>query len=162
MKGKSFSMSIEYPKDVIDRMELDTHIVTYNEMRDAIAYTMVSNTGRACKEAEDIAAQGAQQLLNFYGFSDNVLDNVLTPHERSVFWDMEDEGIIKRGKGMEILLIGGKTWKIRYWELNKKNIVKYSKAYNEAKESPPAEDLEQLYQNVTDEAWQHGAAEAHT
>ncbi|MEM5814248.1 MAG: DUF6015 family protein [Candidatus Aenigmatarchaeota archaeon] len=155
-------MSIEYPQDVIDRMELNARVIRYNEMRDAILYTMASK----CDKIDDDLKRGANEttdlLLNMFGYSDHVLDNVLDTPERGLFWMMEEGGVLKRGPGMEVILIRGKTWRVRYWSLNKQNILQYAEKYRRLKERPVEESVEKMYSELSDEAWRRGAVPAET
>lgn len=56
----------------------------------------------------------AQHVLNFFGYFDRIIDNVLEPEDRDAFYMLEDAGILKTERE-EITLYDGREWRIHYW-----------------------------------------------
>ena len=52
---------------------------------------------------EEQAYELAHHVLNFFGYSDRIIDNVLEPEDRDAFYMLEDGGILTtvRRKGVE-------------------------------------------------------------
>lgn len=62
------------------------------------------------EEAFDLA----QHVLNFFGYSNRIIDNVLEPEDRNAFYMLEDSGILSTERE-EITLYDGREWRIHYW-----------------------------------------------
>ena len=44
---------------------------------------------------EDESNYLAEHILNFFGFSDRIIDNVLHPEDRDTFYMLEDAGLME-------------------------------------------------------------------
>ena len=62
----------------------------------------------------DEAFDLAQHVLNFFGYSNRIIDNVLEPEDRDTFYMLEDAGILTTERE-EITLYDGREWRIHYW-----------------------------------------------
>ncbi|AAT42808.1 DUF6015 family protein [Picrophilus oshimae] len=69
-------------------------------------------------------------ILAFFGYDDYVLDNVLSPPERDVFYNLEEYGIVSTVRE-EVNIVKGKTWRINQWYLNKQKIMKLAEDKSE-------------------------------
>ncbi len=63
--------------------------------------------------------------MDFFGYDDRIIDNVLEHEERQLFYMLESEGILNTERE-EIILHDGRIWRIHYWLLKKKTILQYS------------------------------------
>lgn len=83
----------------------------------------------------------ADYVLTFFGFGDSIIDNILTPPDRDIFYMLEEMGILRTDME-EIILVKGKNWRIHYWEYRKDKIIEY--LIPEKKKSIPS--LSDLYE----------------
>ncbi len=93
------------------------NIVTVNELSTAI------------EEKLDIDAVEAKKYANivmdFFGFEDRIIDNALEQKDRQLFYMLETQGLLHTQREM-ITLVDGRQWRIHYWLLTKKTILRYS------------------------------------
>jgi len=90
-------------------------IVTINEVIKALEKKLNMTTEEAKKTATFI--------LDLFGFDDRILDNILDPAERKLFYRLEAEGLVSSTRE-EIVLHNGQCWRIHYWILQKQTILK--------------------------------------
>jgi DNA-binding transcriptional ArsR family regulator len=64
-------------------------MITVEELTTAIKNS-IDNKGMLEEQANDLA----QRVLNFFGYSDRIIDNVLEPEDRDAFYMLEDAGIL--------------------------------------------------------------------
>ena len=81
-------------------------IVTVEELTQAIRNSP-DNKGIPEEEAYDIA----RHVLNFFGYSDRIIDNVLEPEDRDMFYMLEDATILTTERE-ETTLYDGREWRI--------------------------------------------------
>ncbi|MEM5804448.1 MAG: hypothetical protein QXU82_01175 [Candidatus Aenigmatarchaeota archaeon] len=105
-------------------------------------------------------------IMNYFGYSDTILDNNIDTEERDLFWKLEDDGILKgewgweetfprRYEGLPLTPAGGqKIWRVYHWTLKISNIRKLNSA---KKESKPVEE-ENVYSGLPHEVWERGEA----
>ncbi len=86
-----------------------SRIVTLEELAQAIQNSP-DNKGME----EDQAYELALHVLNFFGYSDRIIDNILEPEDRDAFYMMEDAGILTTERE-ETTLYDGREWRIHYW-----------------------------------------------
>ncbi len=55
----------------------------------------------------------AEYLLGFFGYGTEVVDNVLRPNDRDVFYMLEEEGLLGT-RQEEVLVTPGKLWRLHY------------------------------------------------
>ena len=63
----------------------------------------------------------ARHVLNFFGYSEGIIDNVLEPEDRDAFYQLEDNGILTTERE-ETTLYDGREWRIHYWLFKKDRI----------------------------------------
>jgi len=94
---------------------------------------------------EDDAVKSAEAVLGLFGFEDRVIDNILEPQDRQLFYALERAGFIR--PGMEVVtLYDSREWRIHYWILEKgsiRNASKFSDKNGEKKERT-------IYDNLPD------------
>ena len=100
------------------------------------------------KEKE--ARQMAQHVMNFFGYSERIIDNVLEPEDRDAFYMLEDSGLLTTERE-ETTLYDGREWRIHYWIFRKEKIMQLVKTAK-AKEAAP--DFEpSIYDDVPEDIW---------
>lgn len=93
------------------------NIVTVNELSTAIEETLDIDTVEAKKYANIV--------MDFFGFEDRIIDNTLEQKDRQLFYMLETQGLLHTQREM-ITLVDGRQWRIHYWLLTKKTILRYS------------------------------------
>src|SRR2546422_4726264 len=103
-------------------------IPTKTEKGPASALT-VEDLTRAIKNSidragmkEEEARAMAQHVLNFFGYSERIIDNVLEPEDRDAFYMLEDSGILTTERE-ETTLYDGREWRIHYWVVPEERIA---------------------------------------
>ena len=97
------------------------------------------------------AKMTAIHVLNFFGFGDRIIDNMLEPEDRDTFYMLEDLDILETERE-ETTLWDGREWRIHYWILNKDKIVEI--ATDGPKEVVvEEEDVGDIYGELPDELW---------
>src|SRR2546422_7007462 len=76
---------------------------------------------------EEEARAMAQHVLNFFGYSERIIDNVLEPEDRDAFYMLEDSGILTTERE-ETTLYDGREWRIHYWMFRKERIAQLVEA----------------------------------
>lgn len=70
---------------------------------------------------DEQARRMAQHVLNFFGYSERIIDNILEPEDRDAFYQLEDTGILTTERE-ETTLYDGREWRIHYWLFRKERI----------------------------------------
>jgi len=87
----------------------------------------VGHDGMRPEDARSIAAH----VLNFFGFNERIIDNVLEPDDRDTFYMLEDTGILETERD-ETTLYDGREWRIHYWMFRKDRIFELAREEAEA------------------------------
>ena len=103
---------------------------------------------RAGMKDEEARAM-AQHVLNFFGYSERIIDNVLEPEDRDAFYMLEDSGILTTERE-ETTLYDGREWRIHYWMFRKDRIAELVQA---AKAREAQQRGETVYDGVPDDIW---------
>ena len=88
---------------------------------DSLAKAIRRSIGHDGMRPED-ARTVAAHVLNFFGFNERIIDNVLEPDDRDTFYMLEDRGILETERD-ETTLYDGREWRIHYWMIRKDRIV---------------------------------------
>lgn len=99
-------------------------IVTIEDMKVAISKTL------GTEMTEEEVSQLATHVMSFFGFREVIIDNKLTARDRDMFYQLENEGLLKTDNE-EATLKKGKRWRIHYWVLNRDYIIKLSRGPEE-------------------------------
>ena len=99
----------------------------------------------------DEAKMTAMHILNFFGFGERIIDNMLEPEDRDTFYLLEDLDLLETERE-ETTLWDGREWRIHYWVLNKEKI--FEMARGEVVEKRESEEEEEdIYSELPDEIW---------
>ena len=97
------------------------------------------------------ARRYADIVLDLFGFDDYVLDNLLDNTDRRLFYLLEEKGLV-RSQREEFVLFDGRTWRIHYWLLQRRDIVGVVKPFlRDAAVSRRASGT--IYSNLPDRLW---------
>lgn len=122
-------------------------MITVDNLTQAIENSIDDGNGLSREEAYDLA----QHVLNFFGYSERIIDNVLEPEDRDAFYMMEDVGILFTERE-EITLYDGREWRIHYWLFNRGRINYLME--KKPKSFKKVDDSESVYRTeVTDDMW---------
>jgi len=92
----------------------------------------------------------AEYLMGFFGYSDQIIDNMLTLADRDVFYMLEEEGFLTTYQE-EVHLTNGQTWRIHYWALKKDQILRMARL--EEIKQLDVDDNSRVYDEVSEEMW---------
>jgi hypothetical protein len=127
----------------------DERIVTVDVLTAAIQESI--KVGEHHHMDKDAAREMAQHVLNFFGYNDRILDNVLEPEDRDAFYMLEETDMLKTDRE-ETTLYDGREWRIHYWVLKKDWIYDLVKQEEDRRKAP--EDPGAVYmQEVPDGVW---------
>ena len=124
------------------RMDL---IVSLNRLTRAIVNSYTEHN-----MSDEDAQNMAYHVLNFFGFGDRIVDNVLEPEDRDLFYMLEDFGLLVTERE-ETTLYDGREWRIHYWLL-KKNTIQNMACSGVEPCSPPEEEYN-VYEDIPDDVW---------
>ena len=124
-------------------------IVTVEELTQAIRNSP-DNRGIPEEEAYDIA----RHVLNFFGYSDRIIDNVLEPEDRDMLYMLEDATILTTERE-ETTLYDGREWRINYWLFRKDKI---RQLMDDDGKSGAEEEEETVYDDIPLDAWDRSAS----
>jgi len=123
-------------------------IVSLNRLTEAII-----NSYKEHNMSREDAQNMAYHVLNFFGFGDRIVDNILEPEDRDLFYMLEDFGLLVTERE-ETTLYDGREWRIHYWLLKKHAIN--SMACDSDIGCPPAGEGYDVYDEIPDEVWVRG------
>jgi hypothetical protein len=119
-----------------------------DELADAISKGLSLQNRRMSHEE---SVEAAEHLINFFGYNDRVIDNMLEPEDRDAFYTMEDIGVLQTERE-ETTLYDGREWRIHYWILNVPRIIELSTMKVLETKVPQDADF-QIYSEIPDEYW---------
>ena len=96
----------------------------------------VGHEGMRPEDARSIAAH----VLNFFGFNERIIDNVLEPDDRDTFYMLEDTGILETERD-ETTLYDGREWRIHYWMFRKDRIFDLAREESAAMAAAGEQDV---------------------
>lgn len=118
-------------------------VVTMEEVNRALMATL----GRRGVGTEEVK-QIAEYLMSFFGYNTEVIDNMLEPEDRDVFYLLEEEGLLST-RQEEVFITKGKLWRIHYWVLKIDRIRKLGEDVRVIE----GDEFEALYNSIGDEVW---------
>lgn len=125
-------------------------IITLDDLSKAIS----NRVGIDIEEAR----RDAGFVMDIFGFDDRVIDNVLDPEDRQLFYILEEEGMLTTERE-ETTLYDGREWRTHYWKLKKDTIAKYSNEANGLrdyiinKKQPKNFSDEDIYDTLDENLW---------
>ncbi|MDY0293153.1 MAG: DUF6015 family protein [Candidatus Methanomethylophilaceae archaeon] len=123
-------------------------MITVEELTTAIKNS-IDNKGMLEEQANDLA----QRVLNFFGYSDRIIDNVLEPEDRDAFYMLEDAGILTTERE-ETTLYDGREWRIHYWIFRRERIGELMEGSEDSVSSQGGS--QSLYDDLPDDIWRRG------
>jgi len=125
-------------------------IITVEELTQAIKNSP-NNEGIQ----EEAAYNLAHHVLNFFGYSDRIIDNILEPEDRDAFYMLEDATILSTERE-ETTLYDGREWRIHYWLFRRDKIQALIDGLIKKKEVE--EDHDTTYDDLPDDIWDRSAS----
>jgi len=127
-------------------------IITLDDLSKAIA----NRVGIDIEEAR----RDAGFVMDIFGYDDRVIDNVLDPEDRQLFYILEEEGMLTTERE-ETTLYDGREWRTHYWVLKKNTILEYAKDKNKRPRAILPEkrivnkepDDQDLYSTLPEDVW---------
>lgn len=107
---------------------------------------------------ENEAKRYAEIVLDFFGYDDCIIDNILEHKERLLFYRLESEGILNTRRE-EIILDDGRNWRIHYWMLQKTIIFHPEMEKNRKpirkknRDTPLISPQSTVYSSLPEKAW---------
>ena len=100
--------------------------------------------------SEEDAYALAQHILNFFGYSDRIIDNILEPEDRDAFYMLEDTGILTTERE-ETTLYDGREWRIHYWLFRRERIIELMNLtdFSKKEEEAPVS----VYDELPEDSW---------
>ncbi len=126
----------------------ERNFTNINELSSAISKGL-SLQNRRMSDEESMEA--AEHLINFFGYNDRVIDNMLEPEDRDAFYTMEDIGVLQTERE-ETTLYDGREWRIHYWILNVGRVVELSRMKVDQKIAETSDEFE-VYDQIPEEFW---------
>ena len=124
-------------------------VVTVDELSLAIQNSIDSEYDMVPEQAYELA----HHVLNFFGYADRIIDNVLEPEDRDAFYMLEDAGILTTERE-ETTLYDGRGWRIHYWLFRREKIATMmTKAHRDDSEGSKEESI---YDDLPDDIWHRG------
>ena len=119
-------------------MRRESPIVTFEILSRAIENRM--------GVADDVASNVTYRVLNYFGYDDEIIDNVLDQDDRRMFYFLQDVQILKT-RWEEVILPSGRTWKYSL-DPNVNKIIEYATP-------PEREEVTELglYESLPEDAW---------
>ena len=99
---------------------------------------------------EEEARAMAQHVMNFFGYSERIIDNVLEPEDRDAFYMLEDAGILVTERE-ETTLYDGREWRIHYWMFRKDRI--HELIHGRSRSEEDSAGSQSVYDEVPDDIW---------
>ncbi len=97
----------------------------------------------------------ARHVMNLFGFNNRILDNMLEPQDRDVFYMLEDEEILTTERE-ETTLYDGREWRIHYWIFRREkiaDILNGKKQYRMEEDFSVPEEESSIYDEIPDDIW---------
>jgi len=121
--------------------------VTVEELTLAIKNSIDKNMEMEEEEAYVLA----RHVLNFFGYADRIIDNILEPEDRDAFYMLEDAGLLTTERE-ETTLYDGREWRIHYW-LFRKDRIKEMTDSGTTVTAAEVNDESILYGELPDDIW---------
>jgi len=124
-------------------------IVTVDDLTQAIKNSIDDSHAMVEEQAYELA----HHVLNFFGYSDRIIDNVLEPEDRDAFYMLED-GVILTTEREETTLYDGREWRIHYWLFKRDKIADLM--VNSRRKQTDSSEQDFTYDDLPDDVWQRG------
>jgi len=131
---------------MINTEDDDGRILTVDLLAKAIKNS-IDSEGMQEKAAKAMALH----VMNFFGYNDRVIDNILEPEDRDAFYILEDSGLLTTERE-ETTLFDGREWRIHYWKFRKNRIFELS-FEEELDIDPEMEAASSVYEDIPEDIW---------
>lgn len=102
---------------------------------------------------EEDAQRDANFVMDIFGFDDRVIDNVLEPEDRQLFYILEEEGMLTTERE-ETTLYDGREWRTHYWLFKKNQVFQMSEEEREIRRRKKASRSDaDVYFQLPEDAW---------
>ncbi len=123
----------------------DANVLTIDQLSKAIMKSI---------DRQDLKPEAAKQMathvMNFFGYNDTIIDNILEPEDRDAFYMLEDLGLLVTERE-ETTLYDGREWRIHYWLFRKDRIDELVKECE--LERCTDEELSSVYDEIPEDLW---------
>ncbi|HWG91696.1 MAG TPA: DUF6015 family protein [Candidatus Thermoplasmatota archaeon] len=127
----------------MSRREADLEIITVEDLSQAIQ----DRIGLV----EEESSRDAEFVMDIFGFNDRIIDNVLEPEDRQLFYILEEEGLLTTERE-ETTLYDGREWRTHYWLFRKDKILGYADSYRK-KQEEKADEFSSIYNDLPADVW---------
>ena len=129
-------------------------IAVKTDDRNVLTVEQLSNAIMKSIDRQDIQPEAANQLathvMNFFGYNDAIIDNILEPEDRDAFYMLEDLGLLMTERE-ETTLYDGREWRIHYW-LFRKDKIDQLVTDGEALDSDD-DEMSSVYDEIPEDIW---------
>jgi len=132
-------MQAQTRRDVAD---YSTEIITVEDLSQAVQ----ERIGLISEEAD----RDAEFVMDIFGFNDRIIDNVLEPEDRQLFYILEEEGLLTTERE-ETTLYDGREWRTHYWLFRKDRILGAAEQHR-AKLVTKSEEFG-IYEELPEDVW---------
>lgn len=121
-------------------------VLSFEELCLALSH-LLGRKGMSGDEVRNIA----EYIMNFFGYTDRVIDNILLPADRDIFYMLEEIGVLTV-ETFEVDLMPKKGWHIHYWVLRKRRL---KEVVNKLKEVVGKKECEEvsIYGSISEDVW---------
>ncbi len=127
----------------LSRREADLEIITVEDLSQAI----MDRIGLASPEAE----RDSEFVMDIFGFNDRIIDNVLEPEDRQLFYILEEEGLLTTERE-ETTLYDGREWRTHYWLFRKDRILASADSHRK-KQARTSDEFGDIYNDLPEDIW---------
>ena len=139
-------MDLSKVKDVSILTDVDS-ILTVQNLSAAISRGIGLES-----DMHEEATRMAQHMLNFFGYNDRIIDNILQPEDRDIFYLLEDTGLLAT-ETEETTLFDGREWRINYWRFRKDRIMDLLKEKKKEEGKKEEEQDPDIYSSLPEDIW---------
>ncbi len=112
--------------------------------------TAIKNCVDGQEMQHNAARSMAEHVLNFFGYSERIIDNILEQEDRDVFYMLEDAGLLTTERE-QTTLYDGREWRIHYWLFQKDRILKLKHQNTVIEEEDM--DSKSVYDDIPEGVW---------
>ncbi len=98
----------------------------------------------------EAARHMATHVMNFFGFNDAIIDNILEPEDRDAFYMLEDLGLLMTERE-ETTLYDGREWRIHFWLFRREKI--HELVGDEETFDSHDDELSSVYDEIPEDIW---------
>ncbi len=118
-----------------------------------VELALMNTLGKKGMEREEVKKL-AEYVMNFFGFEDTISDNLLKAKDRDVFYMLQDVGILTTFQD-QITIKKGKIWRLHYWVLKKREILRLANLTEEVE----SEGDYAIYDDISNDVWNRNKEE---